>query len=91
VPIRSIEIICPVCPKCENLENRIREIIKNIEAMNKIKIPYELRVTRNMQEISKYSLNPSQTPAILINGNVEFAGRFEFMLLKKKLEATQRS
>ena len=90
MPINSIEIICLPCPKCEKLEAKIHEMIKNIEAILKTKIVYELKLTRSLKDITVHSLNPSQTPAILINGQVEFAGRVDFILLRRKLEAEVR-
>jgi hypothetical protein len=65
-------------------------MIKNIEAMLKTKIVYELKLTRSLRDITNYSLNPSQTPALLINGQVEFAGKIDFILLRRKLEAEVR-
>lgn len=88
--INSIEVICLPCPKCQNLELKIRDMIKNIEAMLKRKIVYELKLTRTLKDITNYSLNPSQTPAVLINGEVEFAGKVDFILLRRKLEAEIR-
>ena len=86
MPINSVEIICLPCPKCEFVEKKIREAIKTIEIENKIKIPFEFKHTANLREISKYSLNPSQTPTVLINGSVEFAGKIEPLLVKKRLD-----
>ena len=91
MPIKSIEIICLPCQKCAGLEARIREMIKTLEMVNKIKIPFEFKHTIKLTGISQYSLNPSQTPAIVINGVVEFAGRVDQMVLKRRLEAINRS
>lgn len=90
MPINSIEVICLPCPKCQNLEVKIRDMIKNIEAMLKTKIVYELKLTRTLRDMTNYSLNPSQTPALLINGQVEFAGKIDFIILRRKLEAEVR-
>jgi hypothetical protein len=43
-----------------------------------------------LRDIATYSLNPSQTPALIINGNVEMAGRIERLTLKSKLEALNK-
>ena len=91
MPIQSIEIICVPCPKCEGLERRIRSMIESIGMSNRTKIIFEFKHTTKLTDISKYSLNPAQTPAILINGEVEMAGRVDPIVLRRKLEAIQRS
>ena len=88
--IKSIEIICVACPKCDQLKNRIMEIIKTMELQNKIKINYEFKHTINLGEISKFSLNPSQLPAVIINGNLEFSGQAEAKALRAKLESIHK-
>ena len=88
--IQSIEIICIICPKCDQLKKRIIEIIKNMELQNKIKINYEFKHTINLGEISKFSLNPSQLPAVIINGNLEFSGQAEAKALRAKLESIHK-
>jgi hypothetical protein len=90
MPIKSIEVICIPCPKCTPLKPKIDEIIRGIEMRNKIKIIYEFKQTPNLAEISKYALNPSQTPAVIINGNVEIAGQVNMLILKNRLEAINR-
>ncbi len=89
--IRSIEIMCIPCPKCEPLMKMISEIITNIEQQNKIKIAYSFKYTPHLQDLSKYSVNASQTPAVIINGKVELAGAIEPNVLKMKLESIHRS
>ena len=88
--IKSIEIICASCPKCDQLKNRIIEIIKTMELQNKIKINYEFKHTTNLSEISKFSLNPSQLPAVIVNGNLEFSGQAEAKALRAKLESIHK-
>jgi len=90
VAIQSIEIICTPCPKCDQLKKKIIEIMKNMELQNKIKINYEFKHTTNLSEISKYSLNPSQLPAVIVNGNLEFSGQAEAMALRAKLESIHK-
>ena len=85
--IKSIEIICRPCPKCEQLQIKIHEAIKGIELQYKIKIIYEFKHNPHLADLSKYALNPSQTPAVIINGNVEVAGRIEPGILKMKLHS----
>jgi hypothetical protein len=91
VSIKSIEMICVPCPKCDDLENKIRYLVKNIETIHKTKIIYEFKITRDLRGISQLSLNPSQTPVLIINGTVEFAGRIDLILLRQRLEALHRS
>lgn len=88
--IKSIEIICIPCKKCADLEIRIHEIIKCVEMINKIKIPFEFKHITDIRNISKYNLNPSQTPAVLFNGKVEFAGHIDLILVRRKLESLHR-
>jgi hypothetical protein len=90
MPIKSIEIICIPCDKCEKLKANITEIIHRIELQNKVKIPYEFKHTPHLRDITNYSLNPSQTPALIINGNVEMAGTIERLALKSKLESLNK-
>ena len=88
--IRTVEIICRPCMKCQGLEVQIKNIIKSIEMTNKIKIPYTFEQKTDLNELSKFSLNPSQTPAILINGQVEMTGQPNFLQFKKRLEAIHK-
>ena len=88
--IRTIEIMCIPCSKCAQLETEIRRIIQHIEQVNNIKIPYTFRHTTNLQYISNYALQPSQTPVVIINGCVESAGNVIPTLLKMKLESIHR-
>lgn len=89
--IRTIEIICIPCPKCDMVETKIREAIKNIEQDYKIKIAYEFKHTINLRDISKYNISPSQIPAVVINGALEFAGRIETPIIKRRLDAIHRN
>jgi hypothetical protein len=89
--IKTIEIICIPCAKCDMVETKIREAIKSIEQDNKIKIAYEFKRTINLRDISKYNISPSQAPAVIINGALEFAGRIETSIIKRRLEAIHRN
>ena len=91
MPIRSVEVICMPCAKCQDVETKIKNAIKNIEFINHAKIIYEFKFTPQLRDLANYSLNPSQTPAILINGRVEFAGRLDWNLIGRRLDAVQRS
>ena len=85
MPIKTIEIICTPCPKCEQLKPKIKEAIQAIEVQNRVKINYEFKLTADLREISNYSLNPSQLPAVIINGNLEFCGQIDARALRTKL------
>lgn len=86
MPIRSIEIICRPCPKCSQLEQDIRKAIKQIEAARYITIPFDFRHTVDLAGLTNHGLSPAQTPAVVINDLVEFAGRIESGIIKNKLE-----
>ena len=91
MPLQTIEIICVPCLKCDGLEQKIRGMVDNIGVLSKIKISYEFKHTKKLDTISQYALTPAQMPVILVNGQVEMAGRIDSMLLRKKLETLQRS
>ena len=56
-----------------------------------IKIQVQVTKTSNFIAYSNLSINPSQTPMIIINGNLEFAGRIpDLDLLKKKMAEVLR-
>jgi len=85
--IKTIEVICIPCQKCERLLKQIENTIKSMELQKKIKIDYQIKHTCQIKEINKYSLNPSQVPALIINGNLELAGHIEPLVLRAKLES----
>ena len=66
---------------------QIKNTIKTMEFQKKIKITYEMKHTSTLKDISKYSLNASQAPALIINGNLELAGRIEPPVIRAKLES----
>jgi hypothetical protein len=87
MPILSIEIICRKCSKCEYIEAKLRESIRHLEYKYKIKIPCQIKLNENIREMEKYALNASQRPVVLINGNVEFAGRIHVRFMKAKMDS----
>lgn len=87
MPLKSIEIICIPCPKCERVKKLLNEAVQNIERQNKTKLSFDFKHTTSLGAIGNFGLNPSQTPAIIINGNAELAGLVEPLVLKKKLES----
>lgn len=89
--IRSVEIICLPCAKCDQLKNMIINTIKNIELTGKVKIVYDFKITPSLRDVSRYGLNPSQTPILIVNGTVESAGRVDIIALKNKLTMLQKS
>ena len=90
MPINSIEIMCIPCPKCERVKTLISDAIKQIELQNKIKIVYSFQQTPNFLKASQYSVNPSQAPIVIINGNVELSGQVTLDVVKKRLEAINK-
>jgi hypothetical protein len=88
--INSIEVMCIPCPKCELAKKLIIDAIKLIEAQNKTKIVYGFKHTPNLLQISQYSVNASQAPIVIINGNVEFSGQATLEVVKKRLEAIHK-
>lgn len=88
MPINKIEIICKPCRKCDLLKERIDTILKAMEFKYHVKFRFELVHTTNLSAMSKYSLNPTQVPVVVINGHVEFAGFVKDPhLIRMKLEA----
>lgn len=84
--IKSVEVICKSCAKCRDLEPAIREMIKSMALQNKIVITFDFKHNQDLRALEKFSLGPAQTPALLINGQVEFAGRVDRINLKRRLE-----
>jgi len=67
----EIEIICPECIKCENLKKRIDQALKMIQIPQSI---VKFTHTKNLKRLLQFSIGPTQTPALLLNGKLEFAG-----------------
>ena len=88
--IRSMEIICPPCPKCERLKSLIKQTSTYIEEQNKIKLSYDFKHSVSLADLSRYSVNAAQTPVLVINGQVEFAGGGDATALKNKLMAIHK-
>lgn len=65
----SVNILCPTCVKCDNLKKTVERalMITGAEAT--------IRHVTNFSEFSRYSVNVSQTPILVINDKVEFAGQ----------------
>jgi glutaredoxin len=91
MPIRSIEVICIPCPKCKMLEQLLKQMVENIGRLNKVTISFEFKHTKTLQDLARLNVNAAQTPAILVNGNVEFAGKYEPDALRKKLEGIHKT
>jgi hypothetical protein len=83
--IKSIEVICMPCAKCDLVKKMILEEVKAIELQNKIKITYDFKHTTDLRAADKYSVNISQAPIIVINGQVELAGQVQRPAIKNKL------
>lgn len=91
MPIQTIEIICVPCDKCLRTKNLLAQAIKTIEYESKKKITYTLKHTESLRDIAKYSVNPSQVPIVIVNDKLELAGRFDMLVLKKRLSEIQLS
>jgi len=89
--INKIEVICAPCNKCVRLEKELRQMVKSIGLLYKLVIPFEFKHNMDLNSVSKYNVNVSQTPAILVNGIVEFAGKFDLQLVRKRLESIHKS
>ncbi|OGX19032.1 MAG: hypothetical protein A3K83_00555 [Omnitrophica WOR_2 bacterium RBG_13_44_8b] len=83
----NIEIICRKCSKCEFIELKLREAIRQLEYKYQTKIDYELKINEDLREMNKFALSASQRPVVVVNGNVEFAGRIMTRFLKSKLDS----
>ncbi|MGE5280108.1 MAG: thioredoxin family protein [Deltaproteobacteria bacterium] len=88
--IRTVEIVCLPCQKCEAVRRAIMEAVKNLEIQNKIQIVYDFKHSTNLKDLAKYSVNAAQTPVVIINGQVEFAGLIETGMVRKKLEGIHK-
>ncbi|MFH1621807.1 MAG: thioredoxin family protein [Candidatus Omnitrophota bacterium] len=91
MPIKTIEIMCAPCHKCKILKKKILQAVQRVEIKYKIKMSYEFKETPNLQDISKYGLNPSQAPVVIINGKPEFAGNIEITTIPARIEALHKS
>ena len=88
--IKTVEIICLPCKKCEAMKSAIFLAIKTLERKYQIKIRYEFKVTPNLKNISKYSVNASQAPILLINDQVELSGPVKPEMVAAKLDSIHR-
>ncbi len=88
--INKVEIVCKPCPKCDGLENKIRDIIKSIGIANKITIVFTFVHTKELTGLADLGVNPGMTPVILINDQVELAGRVDMQALRKRFEAIHK-
>lgn len=88
--INTVEIMCVPCSKCEQMKKLITDAVKQIETQNKIIITYEFKHTPHLKAASQYSVNPSQAPIVIVNGNVEFSGAANKDLIEKKILAVHR-
>lgn len=84
----KIEILCPACPSCMKVERMIKRVMENLEIEMKLRPEVTITHINEYRQFSKYSINVSKTPIVVINGNVEFAGSVpDIDLLRKKLSA----
>lgn len=76
----KIDILTKPGEKYDHIERIIR-MTAEIQ-----KMPVQITHTNNFAAYAQCAINPAQTPIIIINGNVEFAGRSpEPDVLRRKL------
>lgn len=76
----KVDILVKPEEKCDHIE---RVIVAASKATN---IPVEIHRTSNFALYSHCAINPSQTPVVIIQGNVEFAGKtLNLEAFKKRL------
>jgi hypothetical protein len=75
--IKTIEIICRPCSRCKRLTEIVKRSIRGLEVQYQTKIIYEFKITTNLVEAAKYSMNISKRPLLIINGHAEGAGNME--------------
>jgi hypothetical protein len=72
------------------MERLINESIRSIEIQHKIRINYQFKHTEHFRDVSRYSVNASQAPILVVNGHVECAGPVSHDMLRTKLTALNR-
>ena len=76
----KVDILVKPEDKCDHIEQVIRLASK---ATN---VPVEIQRTSNFALYSHCAINPSQTPVVIIKGNVEFAGKaLDLEAVKRRL------
>ena len=73
------------------MKKSIRDAVTSIELKYKVKISYEFIYTPNLTNLNRYGLNPTQIPAVLVNGRPEFGGAMEPRLVAKKLDLLHKT
>ncbi len=81
----KIDILVKSYENCEKLESKI-----NLAA-RLLNLEVTVNKTSNFTAFSALAINPSQTPVVIINGHVEFAGRTpELDVISRRLAEIQR-
>jgi len=76
----KIDVLCPDCVKCQNA---IRSITRALKLLGR---QAKLNHVTNFREFKNFSVNVSQTPIIVINGQTEFAGKVPSVeIIQRKL------
>ena len=89
--MKTIEIICKPCPKCALLKEKIQNILSCLQQKYNVKIVYELKHNPDLRAAEMLGYPANQTPVVLIDGHVEFAGNVkEEHLIRMKLETALR-
>jgi Thioredoxin domain len=71
----TIEIICKPCNKCRYAEEVLLKAIRLLEHENKTHYHYDIKKTDDLRKGERYSTNIANTPFIIINNVLCFAGR----------------
>lgn len=79
--VLKIDILTRPDQDCRLLESRLKL------AVALMKLPAEIKRTSNFAAFTGCAINPSQVPAVIINGNVEFAGDVpDLEMIRHRLE-----
>jgi len=79
--VLKIDILTRPNQNCDLLESRLKL------AVTLLKLPAEIKRTSNFSAFTGCAINPSQMPAVIINGYVEFAGEVPALdMIKRRLE-----
>jgi len=79
--VLKIDILIRPNENCDLLESRLKLVVTmmNMQA--------DINRTTNFAAFTGCAINPSQIPAVIINGNVEFAGEVpNIEMIKRRLE-----
>ena len=80
MPLLTIEILSKPDERVENIERTLRMAARSNN------IDLSITHTHDFRRYSHHAINPSVTPIVIIEGNVEFAGKGADMdIIKRRL------